>query len=287
MSDFKFTIFSEKHFVDLNLYQYGREHCDPLHSYGPTMRNHYLFHYIISGKGTLVAAGSDGKDRNYSLKAGNGFLIFPGQVTTYQADPEDPWEYTWIEFDGMFAKEAVMLSGLTMSEPVYRSNEKKIAEEMKNTMLTLSQDVSGHSPFRQIGLLYQIIDGFVSSASERRTPSSGHISDYYINEAMNYVEQNFQQDISVESIAEYCGLSRGYLNKIFQKYIGKSPQAFIIQYRMSKAVQLLKHTELSIGDVSKAVGYPNQLHFSRAFKKIYEKSPSQWRKENSDVKNKS
>lgn len=49
--------------------------------------------------------------------------------------------------------------------------------------------------------------------------------------------------------------------------------------RMSKAVQLLKTTQLSIKDISSAVGYPNQLHFSRAFKKVYGVPPSQWRKE--------
>lgn len=50
--------------------------------------------------------------------------------------------------------------------------------------------------------------------------------------------------------------------------------------RMSKAAQLLQLTDLSIRDIGKVVGYPNQLHFSRAFKNTYKISPSQWRKEN-------
>lgn len=48
---------------------------------------------------------------------------------------------------------------------------------------------------------------------------------------------------------------------------------------MSKAGELLKLTTLSIGDIGNAVGYPNQLHFSRAFKKIYGVSPRAWRYE--------
>ena len=39
--------------VDLTLYQYGWEQCAPLYSYGPSVRNHYLFHFIISGRGQL------------------------------------------------------------------------------------------------------------------------------------------------------------------------------------------------------------------------------------------
>ena len=53
-----------------------------------------------------------------------------------------------------------------------------------------------------------------------------------------------------------------------------------ICYRMTKAAELLKLTELSINDISNAVGYPNQLHFSRAFKKTYGIPPRQWRQEN-------
>lgn len=49
---------------------------------------------------------------------------------------------------------------------------------------------------------------------------------------------------------------------------------------MIKATELLKLTTLSVGDVSKAVGYENQLHFSRAFKKIYGVSPREWRNQN-------
>ena len=108
--------------------------------------------------------------------------------------------------------------------------------------------------------------------------------DFYIKEAISYIEQNFQNDISVEDIAKFCSLNRSYFGKIFRDALGKSPQEFLINYRMSKAAELLKLTELSIGDISNAVGYPSQLHFSRAFKKIHGISPRQWRNENKAVK---
>ena len=59
MSDSIFHIFSDERFLDLTVYQYGYEKCDPLHSYGPFVRNHYLFHYIISGKGMLSVTEKD------------------------------------------------------------------------------------------------------------------------------------------------------------------------------------------------------------------------------------
>lgn len=64
MGDFKFSIFPNENFVDLNLYQFGQEQTDPSHSYGPAKRNHYLFHYILSGTGILYA--QDSKTRENS-----------------------------------------------------------------------------------------------------------------------------------------------------------------------------------------------------------------------------
>ena len=49
---------------------------------------------------------------------------------------------------------------------------------------------------------------------------------------------------------------------------------------MNKAAEFLKHTTMQIGEISKLVGYPNPLNFSRSFKKIFGVSPQHWREEN-------
>lgn len=69
MSNILFSIFPNERFVDLGLYQYGWEQCEPLHSYGPFARNHYLFHYVISGTGTLMSTDSKGITNTYQIKS--------------------------------------------------------------------------------------------------------------------------------------------------------------------------------------------------------------------------
>lgn len=68
-----FSIFPNERFIDLGLYQFGMEQCSPSHSYGPAARNHFLFHYIISGTGTLYADDSTGTTKNTILKAARDF----------------------------------------------------------------------------------------------------------------------------------------------------------------------------------------------------------------------
>lgn len=282
MSEVIFSVFPSENFVDLGLYQFGWEQCDPSHSFGPAARNHYLFHFCLSGTGTLIADNAKGESITYQVKSGQGFMLFPHQICTYIADHEIPWEYVWIEFDGLRAKETVELAGLSLDAPVYKARYKDIAEIMKDEMLYIVNHKE-ESPFHLIGHLYLFIDSFVRASTSTQVGKGNSLRDFYIKEAFSYIEQNFQNDISVEDIALSCGLNRSYFGKIFRENTGKSPQEFLISYRMTKATELLKLTKLSIGDIGNAVGYPNQLHFSRAFKNVYGISPRQWRNENGTV----
>lgn len=279
MSEVSFHIFPNERFVDLGLYQFGRENCEPLHSYGPYARNHYLFHYIISGTGFLNSTDSHGVTTKYQVYSGQGFLICPKQINTYYADENYPWEYIWLEFDGVRVKEALELAGLSFDHPIYRSNSKDLTKLLFDEMSSIVRN-SEESPFWLIGHTYLFLDYLTRSSATRKELQSGSMRDYYVKEAITYIEQNFQNDISIENIAAFCNLNRSYFGTIFKQAIGKTPQEFLISYRMSKAAQLLKTTKLSVSDIGNAVGYADQLHFSRAFKSVYNTSPRQWRKEN-------
>jgi len=227
-----------------------------------------------------MADDAAGVTKTYQVKSGQGFMLFPGQISTYVADRSIPWEYTWLEFDGLRAKEAIEIAGLSLDEPIYHARYRDIRETMLNEMLYITQHKS-MAPFHLIGHLYLFIDALIRSISSAHTLKSGRLRDFYIHEALTFIEQNFQNDISVEDIADTCGLNRSYFGKIFKEALGKTTQEFLLNYRMTKATELLKLTRLSIGDISKAVGYGNPLHFSRAFKNVYGISPREWRNQNS------
>lgn len=282
MDNLLFSVFPTENFIDLGLYQFGWEHCRPSHSFGPAVRNHYVFHYVISGAGTLVAEDKKGTTHTYCLEKGQGFMLLPGQITTYTADKEFPWEYTWLEFDGLRAKEAVEAAGLHLGYPVYDAGCEELRDSMVNEMLYIVQHAE-QTPFHLIGHLYLFLDCLTRSSVSAKPRKSGRIRDFYIKESLSYIEQNFQSQISVEDMAEACGLNRSYFGKIFRDTVGCPPQEFLMKYRMTKAAELLKQTTLSINDIGNAVGYPNQLHFSRAFKNIYGVSPREWRRQNKTI----
>ena len=278
MQHFEFKIFPQNNYMDLTLIQFGREICKGGYSFGPAARNHYLFHFVISGKGTLYANNSSGTTDVYKINANEGFMLFPGQVSTYIADNDEPWEYIWLEFDGFQAKAAINAIGLSQDKPIYHPLSIKLCELALDEMIYIIEQKEA-APLHLIGHLYLFLDYLTRSAvtSQSQNKRKNNSSHYYISEAIKFIELNYQKDITVEDIAENCGLNRNYFGKKFKEEFGKTPQEFLMRFRMTKATELLEHSQLSIGEISCAVGYNDQLHFSRAFKNTYGISPRQWR----------
>ena len=278
MHKVKFAIFPNHSFVDLGLYQFGSEACEPGHSFGPARRNHYLFHYVINGRGTLYSDGADGKTRTFTVKAGEGFLIYPEQVNLYVADMSNPWEYAWLEFDGLRVKHALDTAGFSKDEPIYRTKFPEMRERLRDEMLYIV-DHSEASTFELIGHMYLFMDCLTRSAENAGRVITSRLREFYIREAIAYIENNYQRDITIEELAEALRLNRSYFGKIFRQSTGKTPQRFIMNYRMIKAAELLAATDMPVNEVGASVGYDNPLHFSRAFKTIYNISPREWRKQ--------
>lgn len=275
-----YQVFPATDYIDLFPYQYGREFCRPGHAFGPAQRNHYLFHYVISGRGTLTSQDEEGNETRNELRAGQGFMIFPQQINTYQADMDDPWVYTWVEFDGMRVHDTLDLIGLTPSYPVYTPSSEELRAQLEQEMLFLS--THPEAPVLQlIGHLYLFFDCLVRSSSRRGPSPSSKLQDIHVRTALEYVERHYREDISVADIARSTGLNPSYFGKVFKEATGRTPQQYLIGYRMNKASELLKLTSMSVAEVGAEVGYPNQLHFSRAFKGFYGLSPRDWRKTNS------
>ena len=280
MGDFSFSIFPNENFLDLRIYQYGYEQCAPLHSFGPFTRNHYLFHYVISGRGVLDADGEDGvTTRRYEVQAGQGFLICPGLINTYRADGNHPWKYVWIEFDGLRASESLRYAGLTAAHPIYRADDEAQSNRVRDLMLYIA-DHSDAPAMHLLGYLYLLVDALMQSSSTRVSAQENQLKDFYIQEAVNYIEQNYQRNLTVEEVADTCRLNRSYFSKLFKDNVGCPPQEFLIRVRLAKAMELMCSSNMAIGEIAVRCGYSNQFHFSRAFKKHYGIPPQKWRAQN-------
>lgn len=271
-------LFLNNDFFDITIYQYGREPCKPYHTFGPAIRNHYLIHCILSGKG-VYRAKAQGQSAEYHLHKGQAFLIEPNHIVHYSADGNDPWEYAWIEFDGLKAKEFLSHAGLSHGCPIFNASTENGWLEAFSPLLYML----GHPdmlPAQTMGYAYLFFGSLMEHSATARPLPRDDIKKFYVQSTAGYIENHYMENITIEDIAAHLGLNRCYFSKLFKKMTQKSPQEFLITYRIHKACEYLRFTDLTIAEIANQVGYPNQFHFTRAFKSIMQLPPNEWRKRN-------
>ena len=96
--------------------------------------------------------------------------------------------------------------------------------------------------------------------------------------ALDYMRRHSQEDFSVDSLAALCHMSPASFRRTFSSVMGTSPLNYLIQLRIHNAVNLLSTTDMSVLDISEAVGFHSISSFNRNFYAIMQKKPSEWRK---------
>ena len=229
----------------------GEEECVPSHSFGPFIREYFLIHYWIDGKGTFSVEG-----KTYKVSKGEIFIICPGQVTVYTADADDPWHYAWIGFSG---KEAERIRTLPPVMPYHAETFLRVAE-FARMGVTNCEIYLSH--------IYEIFYYLFSN--------SGTNSDV-CKQVKDYIRLNYMQELSVESISARFTLNRRYLSRIFKAKYGVAIKEYIVSVRISKAAEFLG-AGYNVSEAALMSGYPDQFGFSKMFRKVMGVSPSEYRK---------
>lgn len=226
----------------------GHEVCEKNHKFGPSARDYYLIHFCLNGEGELAD-----KFGRHKIRQGELFIIRPGEITTYFADEYNPWEYSWIAFIGELA------DIFNTDKSVY-----PFPAEIGLTLRQLSLDgVSSPSVF--LSLIYKLIYHLFSEKKERTDLPE---------KIRQYINFNYMNDLSMQTIVKYFRFERSYLYRIFKNRTGMGIKEYIIKTRMEHA-QILLENGYSVGNTALAVGYKEQSNFSKAFTKHFGTPPKE------------
>lgn len=94
-----------------------------------------------------------------------------------------------------------------------------------------------------------------------------------------YMREHYMDDIDISSFSAAMGFTSAYLTKLFNKYKGDTPLKYLTDIRIHEAKRLLTDTGLPIREVGERVGYPDQFHFSKTFRKLTGLNPTAYRKQ--------
>lgn len=109
-------------------------------------------------------------------------------------------------------------------------------------------------------------------------PIMGGLSPKVLCRAIERLRSDSDADVSLAALASDAGLSRFHFCRAFKESTGLSPHAWMRQYRLEQAMNMLRDTRESVVSVAAALGYSSQTAFAAAFRKLTGETPSDWRK---------
>lgn len=257
---------------EMSLDECGIEQGIPGFGYKYEVLKDAVIHYISKGYGTFKI-----NDEVYNLKQGDIFILLKGMNVEYIASMDEPWEYYWIGFSGSKANECLNRTAIIESYAASCKEDSKIPHIILN-MCEISKTYNPSCSddillLKELySLLYALIEEFPKPFEYKDKELHA-----YIQEAINFINSNYMNSITVNEIANHVNLSRSYLYKMFIKNLKISPQKYLINLRMYKATLLLKNTKIPIGEVASKVGYSDSLLFSKTFSRYFSMSPLNYR----------
>lgn len=107
--------------------------------------------------------------------------------------------------------------------------------------------------------------------------NEGNSKEYYLREAINYLKNHYQEEINIKDVADHLQISESYLSRLFKKEINHTFVDYLTNFRIKKAMELLKDKTVKVYEVSSLVGYADSRYFSVLFKKYVGVTPTEFR----------
>jgi len=117
----------------------------------------------------------------------------------------------------------------------------------------------------------------ISDEEQQGSPEENTASSFIVKNALQYIDENYQQKIMLSEVAEHIYVSQWHLSKLLHRHTGQNFSEILNNVRIREAQKLLRDPSLRIGDIAERVGFVDMAHFSRVFKKCTGASPSEFR----------
>lgn len=234
------------------------DYIEPLKT--PRVISNYLIHFVIKGSGTLECNG-----KTFKVKENEIFCLPPDALIAYYPNENDLWKYFWINFDGVEGREIFKSMGFSDNCPVKSAVTSEEALAMFRSLLS-SRCSQKESYYKVKSILYSIA-GDLCEDKRADTFIKGSDLAERVKEILrlNYKNPMF----SVDVIADVMHVSHSYVCRLFKEQTGQTLIKYLVNYRLEKAAELLADGEYLVKDLSNMVGFNDELHFMKEFKKKY------------------
>jgi AraC-like DNA-binding protein len=246
----------------------GWERCAPDYQVERADLEFYGIEYVAHGKGLLIMDGIEHK-----LIPGSVFAYQPFTAHTIRTNPDDPLVKYFIDFSGQAAQEISSrkvfgtqgVAYLHRSQPVHELYEQSLETGLKGGVMA-----------PQIcSLLLELLALRISEHAQIPSHAHGRARQSF-ERCQTEMQKNFRTIHSVAELARMTHFEPAYLSRLFYRFAGESPYEMLTRLKMSEAASHLIGGHYTVKELAGQVGFSDPYHFSRAFKKHFGISPSQF-----------
>ncbi|MDR0443603.1 MAG: AraC family transcriptional regulator [Treponema sp.] len=235
----------------------------------------YALYFVVKGKGVYTLAGTE-----YPAQMGDIFALYPNTTIKCRADKKKPWTLYTVSFDGADARLMLNAAQLRQKTPL-RHLDDFSCEQIARIFGAMNgyREQELYATIYSTCLLYCIMSYLVKSVSwEKSQMPASWTGAVHFRKAIKFIDENYSRSITVDDIAAHVALSRSRLYRLFMQHVFMPPQQYLMEFRVREGLNLLEKRAGSVKEIALAVGLEDQGYFTKLFKKITGKSPTDYMK---------
>lgn len=247
---------------DIQILYCGKRINTKNHIYGPEKRNHYLLVLVNEGEAVLYG------EKEQILKPHDLLVMHPGETICYKA--KTPWSIQWVGLNGDIICEYIEKLGIKKSNPVIHVGLYNEVEFIMDKLYRTVKNNTSSSKIWQLGLIFNLF-AVLFECNEHKAGQD------YVKYVVEKINSDFDNDISIEKMAENLHITPAYLTRKFKQEMCVSPKQYLLNKRIEYAKELLENTDATVFEIASLAGFSDQLYFSRIFKKKENMTPTEYR----------
>lgn len=234
--------------------------------------NEYQMLYLVEGSGVFASAHVAER----RIKAGDIFLLFPGEWHTYHPEPGASWKSYWIGYLGRNMDDRVKAGFLSPEKPVYHVGYSGEIISIYESAMTVAKTEAASMQQTLAGMVNLLV-GLMYSLERNITLGRQAENVQMVKQAQQRIRETLESNLTMQELAAEMGSSYSNFRKLFKEHTGMSPAMYQQDLKLQRAKELLTTTDLSVKEIAFRLNFESADYFSSKFKCKTGQQPSAFR----------
>lgn len=236
--------------------------------------NEYQLLYLVEGEGIFTSA----HQKPTKIKAGDIFLLFPGEWHNYYPVSHKTWKSYWIGYKGRNMDDRVRAGFLSPEKPIYHVGYSGMIVSLYDSALNAAREEAAYVQQILAGIVNHLI-GLMYSLERNIILSKDSDRVTMVNRARLRIREALESPLTIQQIAAEMGVSYSNFRKLFKEFTGISPALYQQDLKLQRAKELLSTTDMSIKEIAYQLYFESPDYFSSKFKTKTGQKPSDFRQQ--------